>query len=62
MQWTPTYNMVVIEAGDEYAVHSGSTGGIHIGSPQVVPVQKTEEIDEQKLGVWIKWLETVDFD
>jgi hypothetical protein len=36
MTWTPNYHKVVLEPGDEYATHSGSIGGLHIGSADVV--------------------------
>ncbi len=61
MQWTPTYNMIVIEAGDEHAAHSGFTGGLQTAAAQV---GRAEDIvvDERKLSAWIEWLDTVDFD
>src|SRR5262245_43265444 len=31
MQWPPTYKKIVLEAGDEEALHSGSKGGLRIG-------------------------------
>jgi hypothetical protein len=31
MNWPPAYSKIVIEAGDEYAVHSGGKGGLRLG-------------------------------
>jgi hypothetical protein len=31
MQWPPTYKKIVLESGDEEALHSGSKGGLSIG-------------------------------
>ncbi len=62
MQWTPTYNMIVIEAGDEHASHSGSAAGSNTGASQLAPVQGTQTGSEPNLSVWVDWLETVDFD
>ncbi len=65
MQWTPTYNMIVIEPGDERASHSGSTGGLQMGAVDAQPVAQTageSEVEERRLKPWIDWLETVDFE
>lgn len=69
MQWPPAYQMIVLEAGDEYASHSGSKGGLHIGPVQVTPVEETElgetgltEEEERRLGLWEEWLRRVDLD
>jgi hypothetical protein len=35
MQWPPAYKKIVLEAGDEYASHSCSKGGLRIGSPSI---------------------------
>ena len=72
MQWPPAYKKIVLEAGDEYASHSGGKGGLRIGPPQItlgnetgVPalgeIELTEE-EEMRLRPWADWLEKVDFD
>ena len=30
MQWPPNYKKIILEAGDEYAIHSGGKGGVQI--------------------------------
>ena len=35
MQWPPEYKKVILEVGDEMAIHSGGKGGITIQPPQV---------------------------
>jgi hypothetical protein len=35
VQWEPQYKRIVIEGGDEYAVHSGGKGGLQMGSLHV---------------------------
>ncbi len=35
MSWPPAYKRVVLEAGDDYAIHSGGTGGLHLSRPSV---------------------------
>ncbi len=65
MQWKPSYNMIVIETGDEHASHSGSSTGMPMWTPEAQPIQDAQpavEIDEQRLRPWIEWLESVDFE
>ena len=57
MQWPPAYNMIVLEAGDQYALHSGSKGGLRIGSLQEGEVEDTPLPEE-----WRTWLEDAGFD
>ena len=63
----PANEMVVVEAGDQYVSHSGSTGGLRIGAVQVR--ERDEELDEdsgeileESLRPWIKALENLDLD
>ena len=57
MQWPPDYKKVVLEPGDEYAIHSAGKGGVSIQSAQVL-----EEEDELRLEVWQEWMEKVNFE
>ena len=61
MQWPPAYEMVILEVGDQYAQHSGSIGGLRIGSAQAAQGEpETDEISEERLRPWIKALEDLD--
>ena len=62
VQWSPAYNMIILEPGDQYARHSGSTGGLHIGSSQVDQGNEALSVDDSSLAPWLAWLEEVDFD
>lgn len=44
MQWPPNYKRIVLEPGDEYTSHSGSKGGLRIGSLQVEETALAEEL------------------
>lgn len=35
LHWPPNYEKIVLEAGDEYAIHSGGKGGLQIGQPWI---------------------------
>ncbi len=47
MHWPPNYKRVVLEAGDEQAMHSGGTGGVVMGSTDI---HTTEPDQEQVLS------------
>jgi hypothetical protein len=61
IQWPPAYNMIVIEPGDLFANHSGSKGGLKIGSTQLNP-QNEEDVSDEHLRPWIDALDNLDFD
>jgi hypothetical protein len=53
--------LVIVEAGDQYASHSGSTGGLRIGAVQVGERdEEFEEVSEESLRPWIEALENLD--
>ncbi len=57
----PTNEMIIVERGDQYASHSGSTGGLRIGPVQVAQRDaERDEISEESLRLWIKALEDLD--
>lgn len=57
----PNNEVVIVEPGDQYASHSGSTGGLRIGAVQVAERDKeAEEVSEESLRPWIKALENLD--
>lgn len=63
LQVPPNDEMVIVKAGDNYASHSGSIGGLRIG-PVDVTVRDTdlEDIPEKTLRPWIKALQNLDID
>ncbi len=54
IQWSPEYRMIVLDAGDPYAIHNAGKGAIAVQS-----VDPNEE--EQWLGPWKDWLNKIDF-
>ena len=58
----PNNDLVIVEAGDQYASHNGSQGGLRIATAQVTkPQNEFYEISEERLRPWIKALEDMDF-
>jgi hypothetical protein len=61
LQVPPNSELVIVEPGDQYASHSGSTGGLRIGHVQVTERdEELEEISEESLRPWIKALKNLD--
>lgn len=59
----PNNGMVIVEPGDQYASHSGSTGGLRVASVQVAERdEELNEISEESLRPWIKAIEKLDLD
>jgi hypothetical protein len=59
----PNNETVIVEPGDQYASHSGSTGGIRIGTVQVRERNdEFVEITEESLRPWIQAIESLDLD
>jgi hypothetical protein len=54
----PNSDMVIVDPGDKYAGHSGSIGGLRVGTNRISELKKeAEEISEDRLIPWIKALE-----
>lgn len=62
MQWPPDYKKVVLDAGDEYAIHSGGKGGLVIGGPMISQDQESAYEDNARLAQWDEWLTKLDFE
>ena len=73
VQWPPSFpsfNMIILEAGTEFATHSGAKGGISIGmheeSEEEPAVPNEEELDlteeeEARLHPWLDWMVRTDY-
>jgi hypothetical protein len=74
MRWEP-FERVIMEPGDEYAAHTGSKGGLLIGTPQVAqgeentfevsgadPVEDAETPLTDELRPWLKWMKDAGLD
>lgn len=35
LRWPPAYAKEILEPGDEFAIHTGGKGGVHLGSAQL---------------------------
>lgn len=67
LDYAPKFKKTVLEAGDEYAVHSGGKGGLRIGRMQVRPDQGvgSEDViplEDPRLAPWNAWLDDVGFE
>ena len=51
MSWPPAYRKVVLEAGDEQAIHSGGAGGLQVSPPQVGTIEEPEMSEELRAAL-----------
>jgi hypothetical protein len=65
MDYGAPFKKTVLEAGNEYAIHSGGKGGVHMGSMQALPVDDSSsrgEVEDTRLAPWEAWLEERGFE
>ena len=43
--WPPSYKRVILEEGDESAIHSGGKAGVHIETPQTFAADEADADD-----------------
>jgi len=60
MRWPPRYEKIVLEPGDEYAIHSGGKGGIRLHSAELA--RQENVTPDEGLAVWRAWIDEVDFE
>ncbi|MBK8905968.1 MAG: hypothetical protein IPM53_32615 [Anaerolineaceae bacterium] len=48
VEWWPKFKKVVMDAGDEYAIHNGSKGGVVLSTPESTQPQSQIVSDELK--------------
>lgn len=54
MQWPPNYKKIILEPGDEYAIHSGGKGGLVISDADPQPAPDPDQ-DDERLAPFKKW-------
>ncbi len=57
----PAFQKVILEPGNENAIHCGGTGGITIATAAVQADQEESNLDETTLEPWMRWMDSVDF-
>jgi len=57
----PAFQKVVLETGNDRAIHSGGSGDLSVAASQ--PPAALEEInpDESALDPWMRWMDEVNF-
>jgi hypothetical protein len=62
MVYGPTFQKTILEAGDEYVVHSGGKGGVSMHASQILSNEELKSEQDPHLSVWAEWLEERNFD
>ena len=61
LSWPPAYEKIVLEAGDEYATHTGGKGGLRMQPPQIGEVEEPI-LSEELRAALEEVLEDLDLD
>jgi hypothetical protein len=62
MNWPPAYKKIILEYGNEHALHSCNQGGSGLLSTQIgFGLQKSSD-SEEGLDPWQNWMENNNFD
>jgi hypothetical protein len=65
IQWPPKYRKIVLEPGDEYALHSASKGGLQMGPLQISQDGDAEDepiLSDELRAALDEVMENIDFD
>ena len=62
ISWEPAFKKKVLEAGDEYSVHSGGKGGLKIGNTQVTSRNDHKSEEDARLAPWESWMNENNFE
>jgi hypothetical protein len=62
VKWLPEYEKIDLEVGDQYALHSGSKGGLRIGSLQISQEDDAPAVSDELRAALEEALKDVDLD
>ncbi len=62
MQWPPAYKRIILEAGNEFAIHNAAKDALNIDTPQVRLDLQADSEKEPGLAPWQEWMEKTNFD
>ena len=71
MQMPPAYNKLILEQGDESAIHSGERRGLGKNHPELMPREESSTTleestlardEEAYLRPWLDWMNRVNFE
>jgi hypothetical protein len=61
MQWPPDYKKIILEQGDEFAIHTGGKGDLSMQPPETFSVGESGISDQADLAPWLDWMEKSGF-
>ena len=62
MTWPPNYKKVILEAGDEYAIHNGGKGGLQLQAAQIEDTVNEPELSKDLREALSEVLDNINFD
>jgi hypothetical protein len=61
LQWPPDYKKIVLNSGDESALHTGGKGEERLDVSERAH-EATEDVADERLQPWLTWMDSSDFD
>ena len=72
IHWEPRFKRIILEAGDDHAIHTASTGEVQVGPMQIEPADPGDTPsppatpqsprEDPGLAPWSAWLDAIDFE
>lgn len=62
MDWRTAPERVVLDPGDEYALHTCARGGLAFGAVQLEDEETIQLTERLRRSPWAKWVDQLDFD
>ncbi len=63
IKWEPQFQRIILEAGDDHAIHSASKGTLQTESSQPEPADAPPPAgDDPTLAPWLTWLDETGFE
>jgi hypothetical protein len=61
--WEPSFKKTILEAGDQFSIHSGGKGGLKIGNVQITKTKDNSSTSEEaRLAPWESWMNETKFE
>ena len=61
VQWDPSFKRIVLEKGNDMAIHNGSKGNINIGQPAISQPEEPQIMSDELCSLLDDALKDVDF-
>jgi hypothetical protein len=60
--WSPSFKKIILDVGDEMAVHTGSKGGVIMQISKLISNEELDANTDPRLSVWSDWMKKIHLD